>query len=199
MAVTLAGCSSGLQEVTVPASDRTVNAETDTIDVPVPEVPEYGVPTQPITLEVSMDTLPGPELAVKRLTVDRRTDDQHVAVQYETGGQTRTDRYQLPAVGEALDIRPQVQRSTTKGKRRGAPRGDSRPMPTVVTDTLRDTVTVAHVRGEPQERTLEAEVTDPQEGWWGLKNELAGLGLLTIAAGLAGVAWRFRSLLPIPM
>lgn len=185
-----AGCSgSGLQEVTVPAEDPSVRTEpADTIQAPVAPVPETGMPTRPFEVSIAPPA-EGPTVQARRFTVDRREEDQHVEVQTVTDSSTETRRYKLPAFGEALDIFPVSERVQRSGE------------PTAPADTVvkRDTILRAKVRGRPQTRQVKAEVPEPDEGWWGLKTELAGLGLLTIVAGLGGVAWRLRSFLPLPV
>ena len=190
--VLLAGCGSTAEtrEVTIPAESPTTRATTDTLQLPaLPSVPEPGVPTKPIEVRISDDTLPGPTLRVRRLSVDRRTDDPGVTLQYESGGRTLTDRYDLPAYGEALDVYPQVQRTERLGTER--PRSDVTP------DTVRDTVARAAVRGEPKDQTADAEVPEDEEGLWSLlKGRLAWIGgLVLLGAGLYAIR-TFTSIIP---
>ena len=187
-ALAFVGCS-GAQEtrtVTVPAQPSTARSTTDTLQLPaLPPVPEPGIPTQPIEVQISRDTLPGPELQVKRLTVDRRTDDPGVTLQYESGGRTLTDRYDLPAFGEALDIYPE-QESRRYGERRAR------------SDTARDTVIVpgAQLRGETQARQVEARVEEEPSLWDRVTGRLAWLGgLVLLGAGLYALH-TFTSILP---
>lgn len=186
----LTACSgSRLQEVTVPAQEATVRTEpADTIKAPVAPAPDQGVPTRPFEVSIAPHGQ-GPTVEARRFTVDRREEgSQHVEVQTVTDSSTETRRYQLPAFGEALDILP----ASEKVSRTGSADPIRADPDTVV---QRDTVLRAKIRGRPQSRDIEADCPECQEGWFGLKNELAGLGLLTILAGLGGVAWRFRSII----
>lgn len=189
--ILLVGCSGeAMRQVTVPASQPTTRSQTDTLRLPaVPPVPEPGAPTQPIEVQIHRDTLPGPELQVKRLTVDRRTDDPGVTLQYQTGGRTLTDRYELPSYGEALDIFPEQQSVKRYGE--GRPRSD--------TVRIRDTVVVprVQVRGTPQDREVKATVPEEDEGLgaW-ISSRLAWLGGLVLLGGALYALRTFTNLLP---
>jgi len=190
IACLLVGCGGkATRQVTVPPAPPTTRAATDTLRLPaLPPVPDHGVPTQPMEVQISYDTLPGPELQVKRLTVDRRTDEPGVTLQYESSGRTVMDRYDLPAYGEALDIFPEQQMSKRHGE--GRPRSD-----TVV---VRDTVMVARaqVRGTPKERQVEAKVAEEETGLWDwLTSRLAWLGGLVLLGGALYAMRTFTDLL----
>jgi hypothetical protein len=200
LAAALTGCGSSLETVTVPAQPSSVQAPsvTDTVRVEqLPPVPARGTPTSPIEVEVSGWTREGPELRVVRVTVDRRTEDQEVVLQYESGSETRTTRYAMPTFGEALDIEPHVQRSSRAGIARS---GSARPAPDTVTirDTVRiDTVAAAQVRGTPKARDVEARVPQDDAGLWDqITSRLAWLGgLVLLGVGLYALR-TFTNMIP---
>ncbi len=185
----LVGCSGqATRQVTVPAPSPTTRSQTDTLQLPsLPPVPDRGVPTQPIEVQIHRDTLPGPTLRMQRLTVDRRTDDPDVTLQYQVGGRTLTDRYELPSFGEALDIQPQKQ---------AARYGQRRPR----SDTVRDTVRVypdAQVRGRPQERQVQARVPEEEKGLWStFTTRLAWIGGLVVIGVVFYLIRTFTTILP---
>jgi ABC-type glycerol-3-phosphate transport system substrate-binding protein len=195
LAVALTGCGSSLETVTVPSGPSSVQAPsvTDTVRVEqLPPVPARGTPTSPVEVEVSGWTREGPELRVVRVTVDRRTEDQEVVLQYESGSETRTTRYAMPSYGEALDIEPQVQRAARSGT--AQPAADT----VTIRDTVRiDTVATAQVRGTPEDRDVEARVPEDDAGLWDqITSRLAWLGgLVLIAAGLYALR-TFTNLIP---
>jgi len=159
--------------------------------------------TQPADVTVYDDTTQGPTLAVRRVTVDRRPGKQTVALLYEVGAQTRRNKYEMPAWGEALDVRPQVQKSARYGT--PSPRPDTTRPDTARPDTVvrRDTVAAAQLRGSPEPKETQAEVQEDPRSWWGRQwdravNLLAGVGAIALLFGVGGLALRAtRFSLPI--
>lgn len=207
------GCSSSLETVTVPAPEPSLNANTDTTRVEqLPPVPPPGLGTQPVGVTIFDDTAQGPTLAVRRVTVDRRPDRAGVSVQYEAGATTRLNRYNMPAYGEALDIRPQKQTARTRGRGRpGRAPGDTiARRDTIEADTADQDLSLgvpvlptAQLRGNPEPQEMQAEVQEDPRSWWQRQwdravNLLAGVGAIALLFGVGGLALRAtRFSLPI--
>ena len=194
----LTACSGteSTREVTVPAETATTRSTTDTLRLPsFPPVPGRGVPTMPIEVQMSPDTLPGPKLNVTRLTVDRRPGEGDVTLQYQVVGRTVTDAYALPAYGEALDIRPQSERVRRYGQERTSVDTVVKNDTTVKYVPL--TVPDAQVRGQPQNQDIEAEVPEEDDSLWSWINKrLAWIGgFVVLGVGLYLVR-TFTSLIP---
>jgi hypothetical protein len=202
----LAGCSSGTKTVTVPAQDRTVNLTvSDTLRLPQlpPLRPGEGERTLPGSTVVYRERPAGPLLPVRLFEVDRTPPGETIRVQYVAGGRTVVDSWPLPAYGETWRWTPQAPDGSRSGAERGRPGGRHGEAPDTSAQeggaqeqgARRPGVPwdsagygLARIIGEPQAQQVQGKCPPCLEGWFGLKNEAAVLGLLVVVLGLGGGA-----------
>jgi hypothetical protein len=109
LAVLALGCST-TRTVTVPAQETTINAELpDTSEEAMLPPPEpIGDVTRPKTVILYDDTATY-DVDLSWLEVDRTSEDETVTVRTQRDSQTVERRFELPAFGEALQLRADSQ------------------------------------------------------------------------------------------
>ena len=196
LALLVAACgSSGVstRTVTLPSqssSVRTAPADTGAVLDELPPVPMRGEVTRPTRVQRYRDTIPGPELLVKRISTVRTEDvgcesgiRTEIAFEVTTpyGTMTQVETSCGPVHGEATHIEPRtdpVRSDTAGGTRR-------------------------HVTGAPKAETREnVRVPEPEPSWWEQRKSevvsvLALVGAVVVVVILVRYGSSLRMIIPV--
>jgi len=198
----LVGCTS-TQSVTVPAQESTLNPSPpagSTYVQALPPMPPLGKRTYADSVTVYLRSYDTPPLKVRRMEVDRRTEDEHIGFVLERGGRSIEKTWPLPVYGMRWVGRPGQGSAKDGSPIRSVPPGREAPDSTVM-DTQRVAVParqpfppmIAGLSGAPAPRQVDARVPDDDGFFDGVWDAFAWVGVL----GLGGTAlWLLRGFVP---